>query len=55
MRFRTIGVLMVSVLIPLSAWAGMERVAPAPTLGEGGLVALAVGLVGAGVAFLRNR
>jgi hypothetical protein len=50
----------VALLVPCSAWAGTMVAkavvpAPAPALGEVGLIALGVGLVGAGLAFLRKR
>lgn len=50
-------VLAATLLVPISAWAGFttKAAAPAPTLGEVGLIALGVGLVGAGLARLRKR
>lgn len=44
------------LVVPVSAWAGggVPRAA-APVMGDGGLVALGIGLVGTGVAFLRKR
>lgn len=45
-----------ALLVPLSAWAGFPaQNLPAPALGDAGLIALGVGLLGAGVAFLRKR
>ncbi len=35
--------------------AGISRPNPVPTLGEAGLLALAVGLAGGGVALIRRR
>jgi len=50
-------VLAATLLVPISAWAGFatKAVSPAPALGEVGLIALGVGLVGAGVAYIRKR
>jgi hypothetical protein len=47
--------LAVGLLVPFSAWAGIARVTPAPALGDIGLIALGVGLVGVGIASLRKR
>jgi len=46
-----------ALLAPLSAWAGfVTQSQPAPALGDAGLIALGgVGLLGAGVAFVRKR
>ena len=45
-----------ALLVPLSAWAGGGRpIAPVPALGDLGLIALGIGLVGAGAAYLRKR
>jgi len=45
-----------ALLAPFSAWAGFDtRSLPAPVLGDAGLIALGIGLVGAGVTFLRRR
>ena len=45
-----------ALMLPLPAWAGfVERGAPAPVLGEVGLIALGVGLVGLGLGFLRKH
>jgi len=54
MRLRTVVLLAVAAVSPVAAWAGMARVTPAPTLGDGGLIALGIVLVGTGVAFLRK-
>lgn len=48
-------IVLTTTLIAQAAWAGDRIVSPAPALGEVGLVALGVGLVSAGVAFLRKR
>ena len=48
-------ILGVTLFGPSLAWAGDHVSRVAPTLGEGGMVALGLGLVGAGVAFLRRR
>jgi hypothetical protein len=50
-------VLAATLLVPISAWAGFatKAASPAPALGEVGLIALGVGLVGAGLARLRKR
>lgn len=50
-------VLAATLLVPISAWAGFatNAAAPAPALGEVGLIALGAGLVGAGLASLRKR
>ena len=55
MKRGTLVLLVAALLVPLSAWAGRETVSPAPALGDLGLVALGVGLVGTGIAFLRKR
>lgn len=44
-----------ALLIPLSAWAGLAKVSPVPVLGDIGLIAMGVGLVGVGIASLRKR
>jgi hypothetical protein len=44
-----------TLLIPLSAWAGISKVSPVPVLGDIGLIAMGVGLVGVGIASLRKR
>jgi hypothetical protein len=57
MKCGVLVVLAMTLLVPISAWAGfaVKAVSPAPALGEVGLIALGVGLVGAGVAYLRKR
>jgi len=42
-------------LAPRLAFAGGSQVTQIPTLGELGLVVVAVGLVGSGIALLRRR
>lgn len=51
-RFATVGI---TLLSPVVTYAGTTLVQPAPTLGEVGLIALGVSLVGIGVAYLRRR
>ncbi len=48
-------VLLAIVLFPGVTWAGAVRVTPVPTLGETGLIALGVALMGAGVVALRRK
>jgi hypothetical protein len=43
------------VFVSQVALGGGGRVIPVPTLGEAGLLALAVGLAGGGVALIRRR
>lgn len=45
----------VMIVLPAAAVAGTAPPSMVPTLGEVGLVALGVGLIGAGVAALRRR
>ena len=55
---RDVGVVVLlaaALLIPLSAWAGLAKVSPVPVLGDIGLIAMGVGLVGVGIASLRKR
>jgi len=55
MRRGTVILLAVILLAPLSAWAGFRpQTQAAPVLGDAGLIALGIGLLGAGVAFLRR-
>jgi hypothetical protein len=61
MRLSRLIVLAATTVVPAIAWAGggpapmPPPVAAAPVLGDAGLIALGIGLVGAGVAFLRKR
>lgn len=55
MKYGKLIVLAATVMSPVAAWAGITVPAPAPALGEVGLIALGVGLVSAGLAFLRKR
>ena len=55
MRMRTYVGVLAGLLICSSALAGIPRSRPVPALGEEGVIALAVALVGAGVAALRRR
>jgi hypothetical protein len=55
MKYGRLMVLTATLMSPVAAWAGGRVPAPAPALGEVGLIALGVGLVSAGVAFLRKR
>jgi hypothetical protein len=58
MSYGKLMVLAVTVVVPAMAWAGTITVTPraaAPVLSDAGLIALGIGLVGAGVAFLRKR
>jgi len=55
MRFHKLMASAATVMIPTMAWAGTRAVEAAPALGDAGLIALGVGLLGAGVAFLRKR
>ena len=48
-------VLAAILMTPAMAWAGRQLVAPAPALGDIGLIALGVGLLGAGLSVLRKR
>jgi len=58
MRFGKLVILAATMVVPAMAWAGGAAPPPveaAPVLGDAGLIALGIGLVGAGVAFLRKR
>ncbi len=56
MRFGKLIILAVTVMVPTLAWAGtLVTRQPAPVLGDAGLIALGVGLLGAGVALLRKH
>jgi len=44
-----------ATLLAALAEAGGGQVAPVPTLGDAGVVTLALGLVGGGIAALRRR
>jgi Mn2+/Fe2+ NRAMP family transporter len=59
MRFGKLIILAVTVMVPTLAWAGTSIARPGatatPVLGDAGLIALGVGLLGAGVALLRKR
>lgn len=48
-------VMVLTLISASAAWAGEVRMSVAPALGEASLVALGVGLVGAGLAILRRR
>ena len=45
----------VGILLPVAAFAGPPLPVAVPTLGEVGLVALGIGLIGGGAAALRRR
>ncbi len=45
----------IAVLSAGAAFAGIVNSTPVPTLGEAGVVMLAIGLVGGGIAALRRR
>jgi hypothetical protein len=59
MKYCKLMVMTATLMGPAMAWAGggvaVRAVSSAPALDEAGLIALGVGLVGAGVAFLRKR
>jgi hypothetical protein len=57
MKYGKLMLLVATFLAPAAAWAGRDirALSPAPALGEAGLIALGIGLVGAGLAFLRKR
>ncbi len=44
-----------AILVAALAEAGGASINPVPALGEGGVVMLAIGLVGCGIATLRRR
>jgi len=46
---------MAAILLAALAEAGGGQLAPVPTLGDAGVVMLALGLVGGGIAALRRR
>ena len=55
MKRRILVLFAAALLAPLSAWAGVTtQNLSAPALGDAGLIALGVGLLGAGVALLRR-
>lgn len=47
--------LLAIVLVPGITWAGTVNALDVPTLGEGGLIALGVVLMGAGVVAIRRK
>jgi hypothetical protein len=61
MSFGKLVILAAAIVVPAIAWAGggpgpIPAAAPAaPVLGDAGLIALGVGLLGTGVALLRKR
>ena len=58
MRFSKLMILAATAAVPALAWAGGAPAPPvtaAPVLGDAGMIALGIGLLGAGVAFLRKR
>ncbi|HKI86049.1 MAG TPA: hypothetical protein VKA53_04815 [Thermoanaerobaculia bacterium] len=55
MRARLVSLLWMSLALPSLAGAGTPRVNAIPTLGEYGIVVVAVGLVATGIAVLRDR
>ncbi|MBI3781848.1 MAG: hypothetical protein HY270_00450 [Deltaproteobacteria bacterium] len=46
---------LLTLLIPASAFAGLAVRSQAPALGDAGLIGVGVGLFGAGLLSLRNR
>ncbi len=50
-------VLACTFLMPMASWAGFNALFthPAPAVDESGLMLIAAGLIGAGVAILRRR
>jgi hypothetical protein len=55
MKYSKVVALMEILLVPAMAWAGGGPIRRVPTLGDAGLIALGVGLVTVGAAFLRRR
>ena len=55
MTYGKLIVLAATLMVAGTAWAGERVASAAPALGDAGLIALGVGLLGAGVAFLRKR
>lgn len=57
MRRAKVPLMVAMMLMAGAAWAGggPSRSAAAPALGEAGLIALGLGLVATGVAFLRRK
>ncbi len=55
-KMKLVGVSLFTLLLPCAGWAGRGAPAPAavsaPSMGEGGLLLLAIGLAGTGIALL---